>query len=276
MVVRFTFNPRKDFGWKDHFFHFLLGYLLPSLDYSIKNAQRDLSFEDCGPLMERRLVEACDLLGLNLKSNDSTMIGTIQEIQVCRWDICLRRSDGSLPTENFIRKFRKEIDNVRTEILSKSIEVAPPEAANKKCIVVLKRSEPHPYYRTDGPSSFPGYGSERRQLTNSIAIANLIETFGFQAKILDLSTLSFLDQVKTFRDARAVIGARGAEFANVLWMKQASDALMFATPLDKPSHAARTLALTMGVRFAEVPVAKKHFDGPLDAVAAWLEFINKD
>lgn len=268
MGLRFEFAGTRDSGARDHFFHFLIGYLLPSLDRALGSADRDVCFEDCGPVMGATLADACKLMNLNLVPQERSA-GFVRVVP-SRWDNWLFRLDGSRPPESLVEAFHRATDRVRTAVLHNAAPVAPVGIEEGRYILVLKRSPTHAYYRVGGPASFPGYGSERRHLENEDEIAQLVERAGCPAKLVDMGAFSFAEQVALFRDARAVIGARGAEFAHLFWMKPDAHAFMFATPIPKPNHASRTLAFIRGVRFTEVPVPEEHFEGSIAAVEDWL------
>lgn len=272
--VRYEFVASRNFGARDHFFHFLLGYLLPSFDHAIQRNVRVASFDDCGPLLNVVLKQACALFGLTLVPSKETE--RFDLVTVRRWDNWLLRPDGSAAPPALVDMFRRATGPVRDHILrsvmpdlGKLLPLSePPE------IVVLQRSEPHPYYRVGGPASHPGYGRERRSLQNAKAIMQVIVDAGFRARLLDMGNLTFAEQVAAFHNARAVIGARGAEFAHLFWMRRGMDAFMFATPIEVPNHASRTLAHIQGVSFREVPVPEQHFDGPIREVEGWLSSIS--
>lgn len=268
MGLRFEFAAARDFGARDHFFHFLMGYLLPSLRHTLGVEDRDVAFEDCGPLLNMTLADACKLMDLNLVPQDNSE-GFSRAIP-SRWDKWLLRPDGSRPSHALVEAFRRATDSVRATVLKKVVLVAPSAVEAEDYIVVLKRSQTHTYYRVGGPASYPGYGNERRHLKNAEHVAQAIERVGFPVKLVDVGALSFAEQVALFRDARAVVGARGAEFAHLFWMNPKTDAFMFATPIEKPNHASRTLAFIRDIHLTEVPVAEQHFEGSISAVERWL------
>lgn len=268
MGLRFEFAASRDSGARDHFFHFLMGYVLPSLSRALVVAGRDVSFEPCGPLLDVKLADVCGLMGLNLVPRD--LSDGFTPVVAQRWDNWLFRLDGSPPPPALIAAFQRTTDPVRTAVLKRAADVAPPGPEAGDYIIVLQRSPTHTYYRMGGHASIPGYGSERRQLRNVGAVAEAIEQAGFPVRLVDMGSVPFAEQVALFRDAKAVIGARGAEFAHLFWMRPNAHAFMFATPIQKPNHASKTLALIRSIRFTEVPVADEHFDGPIAAVQDWL------
>ena len=273
MGLRFDFARTRDSGAHDHFFHFLMGYLLPSLDRALNAADRNVCFEDCGPVMGATLADACKLMNLDLVLEERSA-GFVCVVP-SRWDNWLFRLDGSRPPESLVEAFHRATDRVRTAVLHNVATVAPVGTDAGRYILVLKRSPTHAYYRVGGPASFPGYGSERRHLRNADEIAEFIVRAGFPAKLVDMGAVSLAEQVALFRDARAVIGARGAEFSHMFWMKPHAHAFMFATPIQKPNHASRTLAFIRRVRFTEVPVPAEHFEGSFSAVEAWLSTLQE-
>jgi hypothetical protein len=273
MGLRFEFAASRGSGARDHFFHFLMGYVLPSLSRALAVADRDVSFECCGPLLNVTLADACGLMGLNLVPRDLSEGFTPVVAQ--RWDNWLFRLDGSAPPLALVEAFQRATDSVCTAVLNRAADVAPPGPDAGHYILILQRSPTHTYYRVGGPAFFPGYGSERRQLRNVGAVAAALESAGFPVRLVDMGSVPFAEQVALFRDAKAVIGARGAEFAHLFWMRPNAYAFMFATPIQKLNHASRTLAFIRSIRFTEVPVADDHFDGPIAAVQDWLSTLRE-
>lgn len=269
---RFTYVGDRDSGTRDHFFHFLLGYVLPSLHRALKDGIENVSYEDCGPLLNKTLADICQLMALNLiPENAATQFDVAP---VARWDKWIFRLDGSEPPPKLTERFLLATDVVRDQMIHRSLAYLPTDSQSPD-IIVLKRSHSHPYYQTTGQSPRPGYGRERRNLQNTDEIADAIANSGFSVRTVDMGSIPFAEQVCLFHHAKAVIGARGAEFAHLFWMRKNTDALMFATPISKPNHATRTLAHIRGIRLREVPVTEEHFNGSLPDVSAWLSSLKR-
>ncbi len=262
--LHLSYDASLPFGAKDHFFHFLHGYLIPGLSLALDGEYGSLSFEDCGPLMNPKIAEACQLAGLKLAVTTSGHERPLSgACLVPRWDNLLFRPDGSHQTPAEIHSFREKTERVRRLLLERAEETCLQKGTLKHWqnteVLVLKRSPEHPYYAAKGNARFPKYGSGRRSLVNSAQIAEYLLAAGYNATEVDMGTLPLWEQIMAFRNASAAVGARGAEFAHLFWMKPDSTAVMFATPLKQENHASRSLSEIFGIRFVTPAVSHKFF-----------------
>lgn len=269
---KFKYVGDRESGTRDHFFHFLLGYVLPSLKTALDEGISNISYEDCGPLLNKTLADICQLMNLKLIPADQATHFDLAP--VARWDRWIIRPDGSAPSQNLTESFLLATNLVRDEIIQRSLSLLPTHIQTPE-VIVIKRSQSHPYYQKSGQCSNPGYGRERRDLQNTDEVASRIADYGFSVRTVEMGSIPFAEQALIFHHANAVIGARGAEFSHLFWMKKNTDALMFATPIRKPNHATRTLAHMRGIRLKEVPVAQEHFRGSLPEVCAWLSTLKR-
>ncbi len=262
--LRLLFDASLPFGEKDHFFHFLHGYLIPGLSLSLARGVRAIGFEDCGPLMNPKIAEACNLAGLDLEAPESSIDNASSEgCTVPRWDGLLFRLDGAHQTREEIRSFRGLTDRVRLLLLDRAEDACRQRGTldSWRCtdVLVLKRSPDHPYYAPGGSSRFPRYGSGRRALLNSAQIAECLAASGLKAREVDMGALPLWDQIMAFGNASAVVGVRGAEFAHLFWMRPGTSAVMLAPPVKQENHASRSLSEIYGVRFVAPAVTGDFF-----------------
>lgn len=273
--LHLSYDASLHFGAKDHFFHFLHGYLIPGLSMALDGEYGSVSFEDCGPLMNPKIAEACQLAGLELAATTSGHgHSSSGAYLVPRWDNLLFRPDGSHQTPAEIQFFREKAERLRLLLLERAEETCRQRGTLKRWqnteVLVLKRSPEHPYYAATGNARFPKYGSGRRSLINSAQIADYLLAAGYSATEVDMGTLPLWEQIMAFRNASAAVGARGAEFAHLFWMKPDSAAVMFATPLKEENHASRSLSEIFGIRFVTPPVSDSFFSIEPEEVLAHL------
>lgn len=268
--LHFDFLDSRDFGYKDHFFHFLLGYLLPALNIALAGESPPrVSFEDCGPLMNAALSQACTLLGLECADDSADL----SSVLVPRWDRFLLRLDGSRPPEALRERFRQTTRGIRDRLIEAAL--ASVAAAGTKApwltadVLVFRRSPEHAFYAQGGGARHPGYGAGSRQLCNATEITQALVHAGIQACEIDLGAISFAEQIAAVHHAKAVVGARGAEFSHLVWMRPTTAAMMFATPIAIPNHVTRTLADILELRLTEFEVAAEQFDGPIEQTVSW-------
>ena len=269
-----SFDASLPFGAKDHFFHFLHGYLIPGLSLGLARGVRSVGFEDCGPLMNPKIVEACRLAGLDLVAPESGDSRSDEACAVPRWDNLLFRLDGSHQTGAEIAAFRGLTERVRLLLLARAEEECRRsgtlESWRSGEVLVLSRSPDHPYYGPGGASRFPGYGRGRRALLNGAQIAEHLVTLGRRVREVDMGALPLADQIMAFNHASAVVGARGAEFAHLFWMRPGARAVMLATPVKQENNASRSLSEIFEIRFVAPAVAASFFAIEPKRVAGYL------
>ena len=117
----------------------------------------------------------------------------------------------------------------------------------------------------------PGYGQGRRALLNATEIAAHLRRHGRAAREVDVGSLTLCDQIMAFHHASAVVGIRGAEFANLVWMQEGSRALMFAAPVKAENNGTRSLAEIFAIRFASPKVARNSVSIDPKTVASYLD-----
>jgi len=268
--LHFDFLESREFGHKDHFFHFVLGYLLPALDIALSaDAPPRVSFEDCGPLMNAALSQACALLGLEFADAATSL----DNVLVPRWDRFLLRPDGSRPPEALGAAFLSATQKIRSRLIQEALmsvsdlgTIAPWLEAD---VLIFRRSPEHAFYAQGGGARHPGYGAGSRQLCNAPEITQTLIHAGIHACEIDPGAIPLAEQIVAIHRAKAVVGARGGEFAHLVWMRPSSAALMFATPTASPNHVTRTLANILDLRLMEIDVAADQFDGPVQRTLMW-------
>ena len=270
------FDDTLPFGAKDHFFHFFHGYLIPGLALSRAAGVRRVSFEACGPLMTPKLAEACALAGLRLQPApppEAEEPNTAARV-VPRWDELLYRTDSTHQTPDDIRAFHALPGDLRDLLLTRAQKACKARGTldtwQRTDLLVLKRSPEHPYYAPGGAARLSGYGRGRRALLNTAEIAEHLAGCGHRVREIDLGTLPLWDQIMAFRHADLVIGARGAEFAHLFWMRPGTTAMMFATPLQPENNASRSLAEIFQLRFIAPKVDDHLFSVLPEQVCAYL------
>lgn len=250
-------------GSKEHYWHFMLGYLLPSLHHIIKVSESSPAssltfvFEDCGPVMNGLIEEMADLFSIQYRIEKNQSTNATNVITVPRWDILLRRSfffliwrrrfvtDLSIRnTRNFPKRVRRSITisrqsfqlkkdllSVKDAILSRinNLETAPSAG-----MLLLKRSEMPAYYNKNGAALKKGYGNSRRSMLHLEEGMKLLREQEISATIYEPGKYSLVEQIHTFYNADGVIAIRGADLANMLWLKPGSLVLM-ANPMGKGS-----------------------------------------
>ena len=276
-VVRLLFDRSPEFGSREHYFHFMWGYLLPALRQILDETRTDVvfEFESCGPMMNPRIREVCEQLEIpyhlgiraSMRSSDSDVV----EQSVPRWDCWLRSPEptrvalaSKLHRAGTPDPVLEAMDDVISRLLaaagcepeySSRVDAAEEsEPSARGAWLLLKRSEEHPFYGPEGAAEKKNYGVGRRAIANLDVFANQLTAQGFPIHVYEAGRDSLVQQIRTFRLADVVIGVRGAEFANVAWMRPRTTALMLSTAIRVPHHLIDGLAATRGVQLKLIPV----------------------
>ncbi|MCI4648288.1 glycosyltransferase family 61 protein [Phaeodactylibacter sp.] len=250
-------------GSKEHYWHFMLGYLLPSLNHILKvtKSRPEYSsrfvFEDCGPVMNDLIEEIADLFSIQYRIENNRATNAEDVIIVPRWDILLRRSffflvwrrrfvtDLSIRnTRKFPKRVRrsiaisrqslqlkKDLLSVRDAILSRINDLETVPSAG---MLLLKRSEMPAYYSENGQARKKGYGNSRRSMLHLEEGMKLLREQEISATIYEPGKYSLVEQIHTFHKADGIVAIRGADLANMLWLKPGSLVLM-VNPMGKGS-----------------------------------------
>ncbi|MFM7261796.1 MAG: glycosyltransferase 61 family protein [bacterium] len=190
-------------GSREHYFHFLVGYLLPLVHAQSKHRFDTFLVLDCGPLMTPLLRETLSRLGCDFR------IVTADEIErpvaVDAWDYRWSRgSDAAV---------RNTMQRIREAWRHHACPCADcPRIGN----LLLRRSSPHPFY-LDGRSEISGYGTSRRGITNMEEVSDFLARNGVEHAVYEPGVHGLGCQIEAFTAARRVIGFRGAEWANLIW-----------------------------------------------------------
>jgi len=95
--------------------------------------------------------------------------------------------------------------------------------ANPKKILSIERMPPRDYFVND--AIIKGAGSSRRSIINHEEMSDKISSMinaEYTFVNVRLEELSFLDQVKLFKDAAVIVAQHGAALGNMIWMNEGS------------------------------------------------------
>jgi hypothetical protein len=188
-------------GSREHYFHFLLGYLLPIIHAQTRNKFTSFNILDCGPLMTPIIHETLNRLHYNFKIVNSNRI--VKPYYLEPWEYKWPSTKDAANTIQTITNTWKNFE-------------CPCAPCNTSENILLKRSTPHEYY-TNGESEISGYGISRRHISNWPEISRHLDDHDINHLIYEPGLHSLGCQIKTFSLARKIVGMRGAEWANIIW-----------------------------------------------------------
>lgn len=192
-------SPRR--GSREHFFHFLLGYLLPLVHAQTNLRVNEFLVLDCGPVMTPNLKETLMRLGYQFEIVSPSAIE--EPFYLEPWERAWDSSAVVRATANLVREAWDDYG-----------------CAQKECAksenLLLKRQAPPDYY-THGGAEVKGYGTSRRDITNWPEVCDLLSNRGIDYVLYEPGQHSLGCQIATFSVARRIAGMRGAEWANTIW-----------------------------------------------------------
>lgn len=252
-ILSLRYDQSVPWGAKEHYFHALHGYLLPGLHRALTDGYDGIQFEDCGPLIQPRLSEGCRLAGLAYVQPYKSVVADVYLVP--RWDRLLLHFEAPPPPKSVITAYRQTIAPL-LDLLRSAAEATYVNLRGRfqnGMIAVIRRSADHPFYHSERMAAFPAYGAGRTALLNASEVATRLQSEGFAAQVVEFGAMSLGEQILVASRARAILGIRGAEFANVIWMRPHNRAIMLAPP-GRENYATRTLSRIMQVNFFRVPV----------------------
>ena len=276
-----AFNAGRGTGVEEHFFHFLWGYLLPSVHAVIDieretPVEKEFVFVSCGPVMDAKTAEMAQLLGIGysiVQDEREARDTGASSIVVRRWDsfICDYATYSRLhPAAAILRLLRQsfdyrsippilwskrtvveQIENVRRTVLSKLAPIPPGDDAP---YYILKRSEEPAFYAPDrGRATRPRYGISRRSLVGIDEAAVALSRPSRRVAVFEPGRHTLAEQIRTFRRCRGIIAIRGAELANIVWLHPTSRVIVInAGKFHLAAPPPWGLARLLGIPYLEI------------------------
>ncbi len=260
--------PANRGGSIEHFYHFLLGYLLPFLDvcHPLRDHRRFL-LRDCGPMQE--VLRQMD--GFEIDTRPPAMVlgcvvGSVPALAKVPRLTVLGFDDPAAYEAATFRRLRALIPALFGDSLS-AAAARHPRAQSNRLVLLVERAPPHPHYLSK-QSEAPGGGAQRRSIPNMDALHEAIAARHETLRVR-LEELPFFDQVYLFSRAWRVVGQHGAGLAHMLWAREDA-ALVEAVPtspgvpVGRVAHAAffRGICQALGMAWHGVPQLGDH--APVD------------
>jgi hypothetical protein len=204
---RWIFRDKKyanfvEEGAREHYFFFLLGYLIPLIYSQNKLKFKRFQVLDCGPLMNPILLETLNRMGFNYLMVKPSEVK--RPVFLRHWSI----------VKDHPKKFFQAIritKNLWQDYECKGIGCSCGEN------LIIVRSQPHDFYYTQLPDKYKGYGTGRRTVTNWPEVSDYLSHLGVKHTLYEPGGHSLGCQIQAFNGAKRIIGIRGAEWANVIW-----------------------------------------------------------
>lgn len=262
---------RNNHGSVEHYYHFLLGYLLPLCAYAGQNGNDTsiLLARACGPLS--RLVCEVGIPGLVLCERQShaellhrvAELG-LQRVEIAGLDLWKEPSQYdedrvALVAGQAMRYIEHRLGG-EIDALRKKLEA---EWTASPRLVVIKREDPDPYYLSD-LAEIKGGGARRRTIANMAELSAALVARFEQTKVVSLEHWGLSEQIALFQTADVVVAQHGAALSNLVWMRPHTDVFEY---LHKPEQNRyfRGLSPIFGIRHHTL--VQKNPRGPVDVDA---------
>jgi hypothetical protein len=281
--LHFIFDRTIEYGSNEHFFHFMWGYLLPSV-HVINTAYKGESiccvFSSCGPLMDNLIKEVMELLDYNFKIISKTE-NTDKDSQVIipRWDIHLLHPllDNRTRSIDFKADLSSAISQTKMLIEEKIVSPAKGPDLNVyvNSFLILCRSSPPDFYvktkeesgwlrrvfallsgnnndSKKGKAEISGYGTSRRSLSGIEEARQKLLERDIPVETFEPGQFCLLEQIRVFQSCKGIIGIKGAEFANLIWLKPQSQVVLIRPSSMKTPPVQRELSRMLDLNYVEI------------------------
>lgn len=292
MLIKYylKFDSINGVGSSEHFFHFMWGYLLPALneimniesDFHSKRISKKYIFMSCGPVMDDLTNEMLSLYNCNYEIIDKSILDIEEKhtkILVPRWDTLLKdfitikytqfissnfkSIFTARPLENLLLLLKQK--KVKSDLLASILKVKANIVhkidnsfstsninINTDSYLILKRSPQPKYYDKEGKADIPTYGTARRELLGIEDAVQYLRNKNISVTIFEPGRHTLSEQIKVFQNCKGVVGIKGAEFANIIWMKPKSKVILIQ-PLSMGRFPfQKSLANLLGLNYYEI------------------------
>lgn len=279
------FEERKGCGPKEQFFHFLWGYLLPSVYFILKirpsidrRNETKFVFCSCGAVMDVMIDEMAEVYDFKYSIEELRSNQRGNEVVVPRWDLFLIYYTAYLKREywvlvkNFIKelviykkrpqilKFKrstKEILDARTRILERLFTL---DSSFKKVgsnlvsgFYILERSKKKKIKNVlSGRIEVYTFPKTHKTLIGIESSVKEFHSRGIDMDTFEPGQYSLKDQVKFFYNCSGVLAIRSAELANILWMKAESKVIVLNFYKNGTSSPSMAIAKIFNLEFTEL------------------------
>lgn len=209
-------------GSIEHFYHFLLGYLLP-LTWARMQTHDSSLILNCGPAMNPLLEMTLSAQEPSWRYWDSPNL-PVRRVKLPRWDM-------SRAQDPYFFEAVANLANLNNSLPNSSCDPCKPSRN-----IILTRSAQPEFFDTNGAAKVKGFGVGRREITNIPELVQYLEDRGLDFKVYEPGAHTLKCQTNHFSQARKVFGIRGAEWANMIWMNPTASIFMvfsggYKTPL---------------------------------------------
>lgn len=256
--------PTNPEGSVEHFYHFLMSYLLPIDEYLSKEHSQSIRVRDCGPMnpwfdlfSSQTQIEVLPVQKVkeatNLQSMNSIELPSLEYPWWRRGYLAktVRARFMWWQRSSLIQESRKRI------LLRHGFSIEPQGFQ----LTLINRVSSPDYYLTD--AEIKTSGADRRSIPNFEELTDALSALS-SVKVFEGENLAPLEQLQELSQTTILVGQHGAGLANMVWMKPGG-VIIEILPDGMPSRASayfRSLARSCGHHYFVVYQEGKH--SPVD------------
>jgi hypothetical protein len=238
-------KPGQAPGSVEHFYHFVLEYLLPLFELELTEglAGKGYIVRDCGPMN----------VWFDFAFGPDAFTIVSREKFVARpvW----RLSDKHIQLDTFAKKTGLMVEDTRfKEVLAAFREKLVPPNSNPDTATVLDRRPPPAFY-LDGRAEKSGGGSSRRSISNLDELSHKISD-SMPASLVDFGEMSPAGQLEVISNTRVLVGQHGAGLVHSLFMSD--DASVVEMKLEESQDHFQILNEALGRTYRAFYLGEEH------------------
>lgn len=252
---RILLVPNQWDGSVEHFYHFLLGYLMPAWTEVQRKDLRFVTVRDCGP-MNRWFEPLATRVNLEIMNVGHVLHSFAGKLQ--RSVVLPSSDDPSRFNSQLIREFALGYLNAAGIEPTK----LPPSGVS-----ILERRSSDPFYNASH-SEAPESGAKRRSIPNLVELPALLTSVD-RYEIFDAADMEIGPQLKYFSQTSTLVGQHGAGLANMIWMPPGGRVFEILPPV--PSHTVEifsNLARACGHEYVAINQESAHAAIDLEQLAS--------
>jgi hypothetical protein len=236
-------------GSVEHFYHFLLGYFMPTILWQETSGSTTFSVRDCGPLNS--------WFGLFRANTDLEVMKPGQMLQ--RFVTHRQRSLVVRAWDDPRRFHRRALERF-TQVVLTRVQAHYPANSTPQ-ITILDRASSPAYYLS-GHSEAHGSAGAWRSIPKLTQISEALKAHG-AVRVIDTAALLPEEQIQTLAATDILVAQHGAGLSNSIWMRPGSCVVEIQPPqLPTVDAIYSNLASARTLRYTKVE--QKHDHAPVD------------
>lgn len=236
--------PDQWSGSVQQYYHFLLGYLAPTLSWCATRRSPKITVRDSGP-MNRWFEFVSPLVDVEVIS-----VGDALHVFAGKRQRSIVLKGFDYP-DSFSRKKLAHFRRTMLEITT----VGP--SASSPIVAISDRIQSDAFFHSSG-AEVPLSGAERRSVPNLYEAAEGL-CLGESIMVFDPSDMSPPEQIEAHANVRVLVGQHGAGLTNMVWMKPGGVIIEIHPPLPAEAiHTFRKLAEACGHHYVTIPQSSVH------------------